>query len=179
MAPPPPLVLCIDDQQSNLAIRKMFLEAHGYSVLTAATGLDGLQLLRGEPVDVLVLDYRMPGMDGQQVAKLARSECPKVPIIVLSGYTADIPDSLREMAAAFVAKGSPPEKLLDALRKALGFQPERQGTPPAAIDEFREHTQQVQDHLNRAREHLKLSKKAVSETSSRVAERYQRTRRRS
>lgn len=56
----PPTLLCIDDQKPALKIRKIFLEAQGYKVLTASSGREGLALLKSNPVDAVILDYRMP-----------------------------------------------------------------------------------------------------------------------
>ena len=61
-------VLCIDDEASLLHLQRRYLESHGYTVLTAATGQEGLEILSAAPVDVVVLDYLMPAMDGFAVA---------------------------------------------------------------------------------------------------------------
>jgi CheY-like chemotaxis protein len=71
-AAPTPTILCIDDNRAGLAIRKLLLEHQGYSVLTAEDGVIGLSLLERHPVDAVVLDYRMPGMDGDAVAQIIR-----------------------------------------------------------------------------------------------------------
>ncbi len=114
------MLLCIDDQEGSLHIRKMFLEAQGHTVLTATEGRRGLELLAASPVDVLILDFRMPGMDGEEVAREARRLRPELPIIMLSGYVPDFPDSLRLLADAFIAKGSPPAELLGAITRFTG-----------------------------------------------------------
>ena len=53
-----------DDDRESLQIRKLLLETQGYSVLTADNGPEGLRLLAENPVDIIVLDYVMPDMDG-------------------------------------------------------------------------------------------------------------------
>src|SRR5690349_19570439 len=68
-----PKVLCIDDQVSGLHVRKIFLEASGYAVLTASTGREGLQMRKSQPMAAVVLDYRMPEMDGGPVAGAIRN----------------------------------------------------------------------------------------------------------
>jgi CheY-like chemotaxis protein len=78
-----PTILCIDDNRAGLAIRKLLLEHQGYSVLTAEDGVSGLSLLERNPVDAVVLDYRMPGMDGDAVAQIIRKEHPGLPIVIL------------------------------------------------------------------------------------------------
>jgi CheY-like chemotaxis protein len=54
------LVLCIDDDKATLHARKLVLEAAGYDVVTASSGRIGLRLLERHPVQVVILDYRMP-----------------------------------------------------------------------------------------------------------------------
>ena len=81
-----PLILCIDDEALGLQIRKAVLERAGYRVLTALDGSSGLTLFAGEPVEGVILDYFMPGMDGGQVATAMRKQRPEVPILLLSAY---------------------------------------------------------------------------------------------
>ncbi len=114
------VLLCIDDQESSLTIRRMFLEAQGHTVLTAATGRAGLELLAGNAVDVLILDFRMPEMNGEEVARAARRLRPELPIIMLSGYVSDLPAPLQQLTSAFVAKGSSPVDLLGAIARFVG-----------------------------------------------------------
>ena len=63
MAAPSHLVLCVDDETIGLQVRKLLLERAGYRVLTAPDGYAGLALFSSEPVEVVVLDYSMPGME--------------------------------------------------------------------------------------------------------------------
>ena len=69
-------VLCVDDHPQGLAIRKFMRETKGYTALTATDGPSGIALLREQTVDVVVLDYKMPGMDGAEVAELMRGAHP-------------------------------------------------------------------------------------------------------
>ena len=64
----PPRVLCIDDFKPGLETRRVFLEQFGFQVLTASSGMEGLRLMKENHVDAVVLDYRMPEMDGHEVA---------------------------------------------------------------------------------------------------------------
>ena len=64
-----PLILCVDDEFNGLEGRKMLLEDAGYKVLVATTGADALQLFASHPVDLVLLDYHMPGMNGDVVAE--------------------------------------------------------------------------------------------------------------
>jgi len=61
-------ILCVDDNWSGLISRKMLLESNGYEVLEATGGDEGLKLFLSRSVDAVVIDYQMPGMNGNVVA---------------------------------------------------------------------------------------------------------------
>ena len=79
------MLLCIDDNEDVLECEKEFLESFGYTVLTAPSGGRGLELASIHPVDVVIGDYLMPEMNGQDVATEMRRLRPQAPIIMLSG----------------------------------------------------------------------------------------------
>ena len=107
-------VLCVDDEKIGLRVRKIMLESHGYRVLTAMDGKEGLALLDEHPVDLVILDYFMPGMNGGDVAAEIRRRAPELPIIFLSAYFS-LPSEALELANAFITKGDPPDTLLDKI----------------------------------------------------------------
>jgi len=78
------MVLCIEDDQDTLECEKAFLESFGYTVLIA-TGDKGMELASAHAVDVVIVDYFMPGMNGQQAAAEMSRLRPQVPIVMLSG----------------------------------------------------------------------------------------------
>jgi len=108
------LVLCIDDHRRGLHARRLILQSAGYDVITASSGRIGLRLLGRYPVQLVVLDYAMPEMNGEAVAREIRRTHPHVPILMLSGQL-DIPRRAASAADAFVAKGEPPAVLLGQL----------------------------------------------------------------
>src|SRR6202166_4701276 len=79
-------ILCIDDHWNGLIGRKMLLEQSGYEVLATTGGAQGLELFLSRPVDAVVLDYQMPGMNGDVVAAKIKRINTQVPIMLLSGY---------------------------------------------------------------------------------------------
>jgi len=109
-------LLCVDDHPEVLAIMGEFLRVSGYSVLTAPSGMRGLQLLQRNPVDAVILDYEMPKMDGAELALRIKSERPELPVLMFTGYPADVPEDVRRSVDAFVVKGDPAEKLLQTIR---------------------------------------------------------------
>ena len=145
-------VLCVDDHAPGLKIRKMFLESFGYAAQTARTGEDALSLVRQNDFDAVVLDYRMPGMSGLELARALRLHSPSLPLIVLSGYASELPGELRELVNGYVAKGSHPESLLAQLEKVLGGRPRSRREPPEIS---------IAELLDHARHHVKESKRQV------------------
>jgi CheY-like chemotaxis protein len=112
------VVLCVDDEVIGLSIRKLILESKGYSVLTAENGPDALQLFASHPVHIVILDYKMPGMDGGVVAQRMRALNPLVPILLLSAYV-DLPHETLALVDKYLTKGEPPPILLDAIARML------------------------------------------------------------
>jgi DNA-binding response OmpR family regulator len=108
------LVLCIDDDKKALHARKLVLETAGYKVRTASGGRIGLRFLEQHSVQLVILDYRMPDMNGGAVAREVRRTHPHVPILMLSGQI-DVPKRASSVVDAFVAKGQPPAVLLGHL----------------------------------------------------------------
>ena len=99
------VILCIDDNTTGLDIRQMLLQAKGFGVRTATDGLSGLEIINNEPIDAVILDYKMPGMDGEEVAKRLRARHPHIPILLLTGFAGLVPESLLSMVDSFIEKG--------------------------------------------------------------------------
>lgn len=116
---PKKVVLCIDDDESGLALRKLMLEGEGYEVFTATSGDEGLALLRSVETDLVILDYQMPGMNGADVARWIRKERPDLPIVLLSGYIDDVPATALHLVAALVTKGGAPGQLLEIIENHM------------------------------------------------------------
>ena len=115
------LILCIDDSVEQLQLEKAIFELQGYDVLTANAGSKGLELLRRELVDLVILDYQMPEMDGAEVAVQIRKMHLSVPIIVFSGSDlVNVWESLFHLIDGFVSKDAPVAELLSAVEKIAG-----------------------------------------------------------
>jgi CheY-like chemotaxis protein len=114
-----PKVLCIDDDATVLELQKSLLETKGYTVLTAPDGPTGVALARTNCLDAVVLDFKMPGMDGSQVAEVLFKEQPNLPVVICTGYFDAAPEWLKWFAAAFVEKGEGPSVLLSAVEELI------------------------------------------------------------
>ncbi|MDE1156410.1 MAG: response regulator [Acidobacteriaceae bacterium] len=109
-----PLVLCVDDEKVGLQVRKLLLERSGYSVLTAPDGPAGIAVFSENPVQAVVIDFAMPGMDGGQVAAEMRRLKPEVPILLLSAYLGLPPESTQHVDI-YMTKGEGAPALLEKL----------------------------------------------------------------
>jgi CheY-like chemotaxis protein len=111
---PSKIVLCIDDNEDMLECEKAFLESFGYTVLTAPSGGRALELASVHSVDVVIVDYVMPEMNGHEVALKLRRLRPQTPIIMLSGAV-DVPEQALKSVDAFIAKDQLASRLLTAI----------------------------------------------------------------
>ena len=118
-AVPKTALLCIDDDQDVLECEKAFLEAFGYTVVTASSGREGLELAGLRSFDVVIVDYCMPGMNGQEFAIAMRRIRPLAPIILLSGM-ADVPGQALNVVDAFVPKDRLSSRLVPAIALLCG-----------------------------------------------------------
>jgi CheY-like chemotaxis protein len=114
LSPQSKVLLCIDDNEDVLECEKEFLESFGYTVLTALSGGKGLELASIHSVDVVIVDYFMPEMDGQDVAIEMRRLMPQAPIIMLSGAV-EVPKQVLQCVDAFIAKDRLASQLLPAI----------------------------------------------------------------
>jgi CheY-like chemotaxis protein len=112
------LILCVDDEVVGLRVRKILLERAGYRVLTAPDGPLGLEIFAAEPVDVVVLDYSMPGMHGGEVAIRMRQAKPEIPILLLSAYIG-LPNDVLSLVDIHMTKGEGAPVLLEKLSSLL------------------------------------------------------------
>jgi CheY-like chemotaxis protein len=78
------LILCVDDEENQLAVRKLVLESKGYAVLTAPSGQQALALLAQHSVDLVLSDHLMPGLTGAELARQIKAQKPELPVILIS-----------------------------------------------------------------------------------------------
>ena len=117
-------ILVVDDTPSNLDLLMAMFQARGYRVRVATGGQRALLVARHAPPDLVMLDVRMPDLDGYEVCRRLKADpaTQAVPIIFISGY-ADVPMSVRAMkggAVEFLTKPIHHQALLDAIRAAIG-----------------------------------------------------------
>ena len=116
------LILSVDNQLNLLNARYKLLSAAGYAVLSASDGAEALEIFGSKPVDLVVLDYVLQGMDGGLLADAMKAHRPNVPIVLVSG--AEVPQECLAIVNAFVRKGDGPEPLLKAIRQLTRRHPD-------------------------------------------------------
>jgi two-component system, NtrC family, response regulator GlrR len=82
----PANILLVDDNAHGILARRTVLEEFGYHVTSASSGREALQLLDQHQFDLIVTDYRMPGMDGVALIGELRARDFQNPIVLLSGF---------------------------------------------------------------------------------------------
>ncbi len=97
-----PLVLIVDDNQRNLKLARDVLRAAGFRTLEAASGAEGIAVAAEQLPDVILLDFRLPDMDGTDVARELRdgARTARIPVVALSALQPD-DDSDWLLAAGF------------------------------------------------------------------------------
>jgi DNA-binding NtrC family response regulator len=79
------LILCVDDEELPLTLRKLVLERQGFQGLTARSALDAMRSLREHPVDLVLTDHVMPGGTGTDLAQSIKKRWLDLPVILISG----------------------------------------------------------------------------------------------
>jgi len=116
---PSGVVLCIDDNRDVLECERAFLESFGYTVLTAPSGGEGLELASTHSIDVVILDYFMPAMNGRELALELRRLRPLAPIILLTEGLA-VPEQALSLVDALIAKECLASHLLPTIAHLYG-----------------------------------------------------------
>lgn len=114
-----PVVLVIEDNEPTRILYSEELSYAGYEVLTAKTGQEGLDILQQQPVDLVVLDIAMPGMDGVEALGKILSINKQLPVILNTAYSSYKDDFMTWAAEAYVVKSSDLTELLTEVAKAL------------------------------------------------------------
>jgi CheY-like chemotaxis protein len=111
-------LLWIDDYEPGLAIYCAVFEKHGFRVITAARPGVGIGLAASGNIDVAIVDYEMPGMDGGAVAVELKRRDPQLPVILFTGSTM-FPDRLRHVVDGICDKAEPIERLLSTVKSVI------------------------------------------------------------
>lgn len=115
-------ILCVEDEEQQLKLRRILFEDAGFKVLVAQTGNQALDLFRQHDVDGVVLDYWMAGMNGLAVAREMKRARPSTPIIVVSGFTSLPGETIGLVDAWYQKSKIEPEDLVREVKSLVNFQ---------------------------------------------------------
>lgn len=108
-------ILCVDDDERVLSVRKFMLETRRYRVLTASSSERALEIFREGGIDLVLSDLVMPVMDGNQLVRRMKELNPEVPMILISGVVKSY--VLANHADVFLPKGAySPADILERVR---------------------------------------------------------------
>jgi CheY-like chemotaxis protein len=121
-----PLILVVEDEPTVQRATCRMLELEGYVCLPAQDAGEALELLgAGRIPDLMVIDIRLPGMSGPELALRIHTRYPRIPVLFVSGWVDGLADpaQLDRMHWAFLAKPYNPDALVGAAQRMLGIQP--------------------------------------------------------
>ena len=128
---PKKTILCVDDNEQTLSVRRFLLETRGYRVVVAANANEALETFRQGGVDLVLGDLVMPQMDGNEMVRRMKEISPEVPMILVSGSVKQFERANR--ADAFLPKGaSNPAEMLERIRVMIARKrgPKKNPRPP-------------------------------------------------
>ena len=117
-------ILVVDDDKTNLRITQLNLSQYGYDVFVAVTGMEAINLLRQEEVDLILIDIEMPIMNGMKTLEMIRKKpgMSRIPVVFLtaSADSETVIEACRLEAADYVVKPYIPRDLYNRIEKILG-----------------------------------------------------------
>ena len=142
-------ILLVDDDPSLMRLLVLRLEAAGFEVVTAASGTEALQRLRGRSVELMISDLRMGGMDGIELFEHVQHYYPGLPVIIITAH-GSIPDAVtatQKGVFGFLTKPIDREQLLAQIERALSVSVP--SVPEATVDGWRDHIQSRSEAMER------------------------------
>jgi len=143
-------VLLIEDDKTFSRIVEGFLVKQGFQVTAINNGKDGLTMFLQQPVDLVLLDYRLPDTTGMEVLVGMKNNKPEVPVILMTSF-ADIRTAVKAIktgAFEYITKPVNPDELLLLLKQALYKATERMQQPKRVASSFVEGTSVVSRKLH-------------------------------
>ena len=110
-------MMLVDDEERFLSTTKKLLEKKGYDVVTATSGAEALEKIRGENIHVVILDVKMPGMDGITTLKEIKRQFPLIEVIMLTGH-ATIESAVEGLKSGAIDYLTKPADINEIIEKA-------------------------------------------------------------
>lgn len=114
-------ILFVDDEERLRDTCRKLLSGRGYDVTPAENGLVALEILATKKLDVILLDLKMPVMDGEEVLEIAAKEYPDIPVIIITGHgtIGTAVECMKKGAYDFIVKPFEVDQLLIAIERAV------------------------------------------------------------
>jgi DNA-binding NtrC family response regulator len=114
-------ILIVDDEKVMQDSCSQILSKKGYTVKVASDGKEALRMFKEELFHVVILDIKLPGMDGIEVLSKIKEESPETPVIIMTGFASieSAVDAIKSGAFDYLSKPFTPEELRISVRKAL------------------------------------------------------------
>jgi CheY-like chemotaxis protein len=112
-------ILVVEDEKNLRLLYKHDLEQEGYAVVTASNAVEGLRALETESPDLVILDIRMPGMDGLEAMGRILEKYPKIPVVLNSAYSSYKDNFMSWAADAYIIKSADTTELREKVRELI------------------------------------------------------------
>jgi two-component system, OmpR family, response regulator CpxR len=112
---PKKIILCVDDNEQDLSVLKFMLATNGYRVVSANNGQEAIGIFADTAVDLVLSDFSMPQMNGDQLVRSLKQIASHVPMILL-GDPQKMGDHLHAADAVLAKKNCTPQELLDRIK---------------------------------------------------------------
>ena len=121
------MILCVDDEETSLILRKLVLEKSGFAVVTAGSANQAMEIVGSQPIDLVLSDQLMPGETGTELARRIKAVRPGLPVLLVSGVN-EVPIDA-DFADLFISKLEGSENLCRKVREVLtaGFDAPQEG----------------------------------------------------
>jgi CheY-like chemotaxis protein len=117
VVPQKTIILCVDDEENALILRRMVLEKSGFEVLTASSAREAQEVLATRSVDLILSDQLMPGITGTELARTVKAMYPQIPFVLVSGVN-EMPEGI-ELTDLFISKLEGPVILIQKITQLL------------------------------------------------------------
>lgn len=124
-------ILCVDDNEVGLFVNSVILRNEGYAVFACSKPSRVASIVHAEEIDLAVLDYSLPGMNGAELAAICKAANPEMKVILFSGHLR-IPKRELAVADVFIPKSEGIQALLEGIRTLL---PRRAGGKTSRLRE--------------------------------------------
>lgn len=112
---PKKVILCVDDNEQDLSVLKFMLSTNGYRVLSATNGQEAIAIFGDSAVDLVLVDFAMPQMNGDQLIRRLKQIAAHIPMVLL-GEPQKMDGQIHAADALVSKKGCSPMELLECIK---------------------------------------------------------------